>query len=165
MEPVEIARVTLPDEAALRAFGACLAPQLDRGDCLLLVGEIGAGKSVLSRTIIQTRLAAIDRMEDVPSPTFTLVQTYALDTVELWHCDLYRLTQPEEIDALGLEDAYAAAITLIEWPDRLGDSMPPDALVVALHIPENTPGQRTMTLTALGPGWAPRLAPCLDLAA
>lgn len=165
MEPSRIARLTLPDEARLRAFGACLAPLLKGGDAILLVGEIGAGKSVLSRAIIQTRLTALDRMEDVPSPTFTLVQTYELDDVALWHCDLYRLTDPAEIEALGLDEAFETAITLIEWPDRLGDHVPPEALVIDLKIPEHAPDSRDMTLTALGPGWSARLTPCLDLAA
>lgn len=164
MLPAPFATIHLPDETRTKAFGACLAPVLRAGDSLLLVGEIGAGKSVLSRAIIQTRLAELDRVEDVPSPTFTLVQTYDLDTMELWHCDLYRLVDPGEIHALGLEDAYPQAITLIEWPDRLGADLPPNALIVSLQTPENGQG-RTLTLTDLGSDWAARLAPCLERAA
>jgi tRNA threonylcarbamoyladenosine biosynthesis protein TsaE len=165
MEPTEIARLTLPSESSLCAFGACLAPLLSVGDTLLLVGEIGAGKSVLCRAIIQTRLAALNRAEDVPSPTFTVVQTYDLGTVDLWHCDLYRLERPEEGDALGLEEAYASAITLIEWPDRLGDRLPPEALVIDLTIPTDAPDGRAITFTAMGSGWASRVTPCLERAA
>lgn len=161
MSPAPFATIHLPDEARTQVFGACLAPLLRAGDSLLLVGEIGAGKSVLSRAIIQTRLAALGRIEDVPSPTFTLVQTYDLGSVELWHCDLYRLTDPGEIEALGLSEAYEEAITLIEWPDRLGADLPRDALVVSLQSPETGQG-RTLALTDLGTGWATRLAPCLD---
>lgn len=164
MSPAPFATISLPDEASTQAFGACLAPLLGAGDSLLLVGEIGAGKSVLSRAIIQTRLAALDRLEDVPSPTFTLVQTYDLGPVELWHCDLYRLVDPGEIDALGLDDAYTLAITLIEWPDRLGADLPQNALVLTLR-PADTGEGRTLTLTELGGSWTARLAPCLRQAA
>jgi len=165
MEPTRIAQLTLSDEARTRAFGTCLAPLLQAGDVVLLVGEIGAGKSVLSRAIIQTRLAMSGRMEDVPSPTFTLVQTYDLDDATLWHCDLYRLTEPGEVEALGLDEAFATGITLIEWPDRLGDQVPPRALVVQLTSPETAPDSRHMTLTGIGPDWAERLTPCLEPAA
>lgn len=165
MSPPAFARLTLPDEDSTRAFGTCLAPHLRPGDAVLLVGEIGAGKSVLSRAIIQTRLADLDRIEDVPSPTFTLVQTYDLKVCELWHCDLYRLDDPQEIDALGLEEAFVSAITLIEWPDRLGSDLPPSALVITLRAGGSAGAGREMTLTDLGGDWAARLAPCLEVAA
>lgn len=165
MSPPAFARLTLPDEDSTRAFGTCLAPQLRPGDAVLLVGEIGAGKSVLSRAVIQTRLGLLGRMEDVPSPTFTLVQTYDLQSCELWHCDLYRLNDPQEIDALGLEEAFAQSITLIEWPDRLGADLPPAALVISLRADGASGAGREMTLTDLGGDWAVRLAPCLKVAA
>jgi tRNA threonylcarbamoyladenosine biosynthesis protein TsaE len=110
------------DETA--RLGAWLAPRLQVGDCLLLTGPIGAGKSHLARTIIQTRLG---QAEDVPSPTFTLVQSYQAD-VEIWHADLYRLSHPDEVLELGLETAFETAITLIEWPDRLGRFTPTGAI-------------------------------------
>jgi tRNA threonylcarbamoyladenosine biosynthesis protein TsaE len=165
MSPEPFAHLTLTDEDSTRAFGACLAAVLRPGDAILLVGEIGAGKSVLSRAVIQARLAALGRIEDVPSPTFTLVQTYDLETCELWHCDLYRLRDPQEIDALGLAEAWTTGIVLIEWPDRLGADVPPGALVIALRAtgPEDT--SRNMRLTDLGGDWVARLAPCLDRAA
>jgi len=107
-----------------------LAPLLRAGDCVLLSGPIGAGKSHFARALIRARLG---RMEEVPSPSFTLVQTYAAD-VEIWHADLYRLTHPDEVLELGLEAAFATAICLVEWPDRLGQLAPPDALHVSLAV-------------------------------
>ncbi|MDB4112342.1 tRNA (adenosine(37)-N6)-threonylcarbamoyltransferase complex ATPase subunit type 1 TsaE, partial [Yoonia sp.] len=79
----------LPDEAATAAFATQVAPLLSAGDVLLLEGEIGAGKSAFARALIRARLG---RMEDVPSPTFTLVQIYEAPDGDIWHCDLYRLT-------------------------------------------------------------------------
>lgn len=105
-----------------------LAPLLAAGDCLLLSGPIGAGKSHFARALIRARLG---RMEEVPSPSFTLVQTYP-DSPEIWHADLYRLSHPDEVLELGLDDAFATAICLVEWPDRLGRLTPPDALTLTL---------------------------------
>ena len=119
----------LPDEAATTRLGALLAGWLGPGDCLLLEGPIGAGKSHLARALIQTRLG---RAEEVPSPSFTLVQTYEADGVEIWHADLYRLSHPDEALELGLSEAFDAAITLIEWPDRLGSAAPKTALRLVL---------------------------------
>lgn len=115
----------LADDAATTRLGAWLAPRLRAGDCLLLEGPIGAGKSHLARAIIRARLG---RMEDVPSPTFTLVQSYEAEGVEIWHADLYRLGHPDEAFELGLEEAMINAITLIEWPERLGNAAPRDAI-------------------------------------
>src|SRR5210317_2389261 len=92
----------LPDEAATATLAARMAPLLAKGDTLLLEGDIGAGKSAFARALIRARLG---RMEDVPSPTFTIVQTYEADDGDIWHCDLYRLTHPDEAFELGLEDA------------------------------------------------------------
>jgi tRNA threonylcarbamoyladenosine biosynthesis protein TsaE len=76
--------------------------------------------------------ARLGRMEDVPSPSFTLVQTYDADGVEIWHADLYRLSHPDEVLELGLDDAFATSICLVEWPERLGSHLPPDALHLRL---------------------------------
>uniref|UniRef100_UPI00286C803C tRNA (adenosine(37)-N6)-threonylcarbamoyltransferase complex ATPase subunit type 1 TsaE n=1 Tax=Tabrizicola sp. TaxID=2005166 RepID=UPI00286C803C len=81
------------------------------------------------RALIQTRLG---RAEDVPSPTFTLVQTYDGGGVEIWHTDLYRLSHPDEVWELGLRDAFSTAICIVEWPDRLGRHLPQDALRISL---------------------------------
>ena len=123
--PIQIA---LPQETDTAALAARLAPLLRPGDTLLLDGAIGAGKSAFCRALIRTRLG---RMEDVPSPTFTLVQTYEDPAGDIWHCDLYRLTHADEIFELGLEEAFSTAICLIEWPDRLGADAPDGALKLA----------------------------------
>lgn len=119
----------LPDEAATTRLGQWLGHALGPGDCLLLEGPIGAGKSHLARALI---LARLGHAEDVPSPTFTLVQSYVAADVEIWHADLYRLSHPDEVLELGLEQAFETAITLIEWPDRLGKHRPATAIRLVL---------------------------------
>lgn len=120
-------QIILPDEAATLRFASAMAALLHPGDTILLQGPIGAGKSAFARGVIRARLG---RMEDVPSPTFTLVQTYEAPDGDIWHCDLYRLTNPDEVLELGLQDAFQTAICLIEWPDRLGRDAPQDALTL-----------------------------------
>lgn len=120
----------LPTETETARLGARLAGLAQPGDAILLEGPIGAGKSSLARAFIRARLG---REEDVPSPTFTLVQVYDADGVEIWHADLYRLTHPDEVWELGLDAAFDTAITLVEWPDRLGRHLPPDALRIRLE--------------------------------
>lgn len=143
----------LPSEEATEALGRLLAGHLFPGDTLLLAGPIGAGKSHLSRAIIRARLG---RMEDVPSPTFTLVQTYDDPAGDIWHADLYRLSHPDEVRELGLEDAFATAICLVEWPERLGRHLPDNAIHLSLS-PEND-GRRALISFAD----RPQLAEALD---
>lgn len=119
----------LPDDAATTRLGELLASLLQAGDSVLLTGDIGAGKTHLCRALIRARLG---RNEDIPSPTFTLIQTYDADGTELWHADLYRLSHPDEALELGLDAAFETAICLVEWPDRLGDLAPADALHIGL---------------------------------
>lgn len=104
---------------------ARLAQQLGPGDVILLSGDVGAGKTHFARSLIQ---ALLTEHEDVPSPTFTLVQTYETVGADIWHADLYRLTSLQEVEELGLIDAFETAICLVEWPDRLGALAPPSAL-------------------------------------
>lgn len=143
----------LATEQDTTRLGHWLADHLRGGDCLLMQGAIGAGKSHLARAFIQARL---QRAEDVPSPTFTLVQTYQAD-VEIWHADLYRLTHPDEVLELGLADAFEDAICLVEWPDRLGHLAPPDALRLSLTNEGNgrraTLSGRADLLAALARDW------------
>ncbi|SLN24271.1 tRNA threonylcarbamoyladenosine biosynthesis protein TsaE [Pseudoruegeria aquimaris] len=115
----------LPDAEAAAALAERLAPSLGGGDCLLLSGPVGAGKSHFARHVI---LALLPEPEDVPSPTFTLVQTYETPAFDIWHCDLYRLSGPEDAFELGLDDAFDTALCLVEWPDRLGAYIPRNAL-------------------------------------
>lgn len=135
-----------------------LGARLVAGDTLLLEGAIGAGKSHFCRGLIQSRLEALGRVEDVPSPTFTLVQVYDAGPVEIWHADLYRLGGPDEVAALGLDDAFEAAICLVEWPDRLGDACPPGALAVTLSPAPDGDAARDATISASAARWAPVLS-------
>lgn len=154
MSPARL-RIPLPSAEATAGLGAFLAPRLKPGDTLLLSGPIGAGKTHLARALIQARLAATGRCEDVPSPTFTLVQTYDAGSTEIWHADLYRLTDSSEIAELGLEEAYDTAICLVEWPDRLGPDTPADALHIDLAM---TPDGLARTAELHGPArWSPLL--------
>ena len=107
------------DETALVARK--LASKLCLGDVVLLRGDLGAGKSVFARALIQ---ALCGEETIVPSPTFTLVQTYKASEFTLWHFDLYRLNSPEEVYELGIEEALRRGVCLIEWPDRLGVHLP-----------------------------------------
>jgi tRNA threonylcarbamoyladenosine biosynthesis protein TsaE len=119
----------LPSDSATDALGRALARHLTKGDTVLLSGPVGAGKSHLARAFIRARMG---QDEDVPSPTFTLVQTYAHPDGDIWHADLYRLRHPDEVIELGLEDAFLSAICLIEWPERLGDLVPDRAISLSL---------------------------------
>ncbi len=128
--------ITLHSTAETEALAKRIARALRPGDVIFLDGPIGAGKTFFARAIIQERLRALGHMEDVPSPTFTLVQTYEAGPVEIWHADLYRLSGPGEVFELGLEDAFETAICLVEWPDRLGQHGPPDPFCLRF-----TPGE------------------------
>jgi len=138
-----------PDDTA--RLGRWLAGCLRPGDTVLLQGPIGSGKSHLARSVIQSWLG---RLEDVPSPTFTLVQTYGEGETEVWHADLYRLSHPDEVIELGLDDAFGRAVCLIEWPERLGGAMPSSAL--RLTFLQEGEGRRVI-LTG-SPDWAERLS-------
>jgi len=146
--PVDLT-LTSPDETA--AFATRLGRHLRGGDCLLLDGPIGSGKTHFARSLIQSLLEV---PEDVPSPTFTLVQTYDAPACEIWHADLYRLTSPDEIEELGLSEAFDTAITLVEWPDRLGELQPPTALHLSFATHPTQTGLRALTLSWTGGRWA-----------
>ena len=148
-----------PEETA--AIAAHLGAGLVAGDVVLLSGPVGAGKSLFARALIQARLAELGRFEDVPSPSFTLVQTYDLDRVEIWHADLYRLSDPHEALELGLEQAFDEAICLVEWPERIGAYCPSSALHLTLE-PCADPDARTLHFTATAPRWTAPLRALSD---
>ena len=99
-----------------------------RGDVFALFGTLGMGKSLLSRAFIQNLTPA----EDVPSPTFTLVQTYATQNFDVFHFDLYRIKSAEEIFELGIEEAMYEGVCLIEWPEKMGAYLPRKAFIVKI---------------------------------
>ena len=144
--------LTLSSQADTERLAVALAPHLGAGDLVALSGDLGAGKSVFARALIGARLAALGRAEAIPSPTYTLVQVYDLDTVELWHADLYRLGDAGELVELGLADAFDQAICVVEWAERLGSEMPVRVLCVTLAAGADE-AARTVEIEARGPGW------------
>jgi tRNA threonylcarbamoyladenosine biosynthesis protein TsaE len=141
--------LTLADPEATAALGAALAEVLRAGDVVALSGALGAGKSTLVRGALRT----LGWAGEVPSPSFTLVQDYAVEP-PVWHVDLYRLERPEEALALGLFETEAAL--LIEWPERLGTWLPADALRLTLEGMGDAPRRLTW---AAGPAWEGRWPP------
>ncbi|QQG36271.1 MAG: tRNA (adenosine(37)-N6)-threonylcarbamoyltransferase complex ATPase subunit type 1 TsaE [Micavibrio aeruginosavorus] len=137
---------TSHSEAETARLAARMATNLMPGDMLCLHGALGVGKSVFARALIRA-LAGNPALE-VPSPTFTLVQTYDTAKGPLWHFDLYRLQAPEEIYELGWEDAMAEAIILIEWPQRIQSLLPPERLDI--HLSETSGGGRLLQLDLIG---------------
>jgi tRNA threonylcarbamoyladenosine biosynthesis protein TsaE len=151
----------LADLEATARLAAALAPNLGAGDVVALEGTLGAGKTAFARALIRARLG--DETVDVPSPTFTLVQLYDdRSGITLWHFDLYRLKDSDEVLELGWDDSRDA-VSLVEWPDRLGDLAPRDRLVVHL-APGEADGARRATLIGHG-DWARRLADLRSLLA
>lgn len=120
----------LPDPAATDRLGAIFADFAQLGDVLLLSGDLGAGKTHFARAFILSRLARDGVVEDVPSPTFTLVQSYPTASFDIIHADLYRLGSVQDLTELGLMDGATDAVTLIEWPERMGSAVP----VSGLHL-------------------------------
>lgn len=150
--------VTLADEAATQALARRLAQVAQAGDVIALHGDLGAGKTSLARAFVR---ALAGEEEEVPSPTFTLAQIYdwpggSPDGGTVWHFDLYRLEKPEDALELGIEEAFADGVSLIEWPDRLGPWLPRDRLDLRLTAGP-AEGSRQAELTAMGHRWSKRL--------
>jgi len=137
--------ISLPDAASTDALGARLSSALLPGSVVLLFGDLGAGKSSLARAAI---LGALDHEQAVPSPTFTLIQEYETAQGRIVHSDLYRLADVDELEELGLEEAFEAAAVLVEWPERLEGAVPDDRLEVHLAIDGEG---RMARLVATGP--------------
>lgn len=131
-------------------LGAQVAARLRPGEAVCLWGALGAGKTTLARGLIR---ALTHPDEEVPSPTFTLVQSYD-GRLRTAHFDLYRLKEPEEAFELGLDEALAEGAAVIEWPERLSGALPPDRLDIEIIIPETGRGRR-LRLTGHG-AWAGR---------
>ncbi|MGE3292693.1 MAG: tRNA (adenosine(37)-N6)-threonylcarbamoyltransferase complex ATPase subunit type 1 TsaE [Geminicoccaceae bacterium] len=151
-------RLILPDLAATRALAARLARLLRPGDLVLLQGDLGAGKTEFARAVIRALAGA---PITVPSPTFTILQTYELPGLELGHADLYRIADPGELIELGLEECLKQGALLVEWPDRAATLWPAERLVIALAAAPDDPDAREATLTGSG-RWAGLIATLAD---
>ena len=147
-------QIDLPSLGATKDLAVRIARCLRVGDIVALRGPLGAGKTTLARHIIQT-LGWTD--SEIPSPTFTLAQLYDLPNFTLWHFDLYRLDNPEDAFELGIEDAFATGVSLIEWPERFGDYLPVRRLDVRLSFKAKDDA-RHVELCG-DPSWADRLEP------
>jgi tRNA threonylcarbamoyladenosine biosynthesis protein TsaE len=143
----------LPDLAATESLAARLATIARPGDCILLEGPLGAGKTAFARAFLRT--AANNPTMEVPSPSFTLVQIYDTDRGPVFHYDLWRLDGPDSLTELDWDDALDG-IVLVEWPERLGPLRPKDALTLTLRLLDNDAREATIT------GWDDRLKPLLQ---
>ena len=141
--------ILLKTEEDTESLARKLAGVAAAGDVVLLEGPIGAGKTHFARALIQSLLRI---PEDIPSPTFTLVQTYDAPDFEVWHADLYRLSHPDEVIELGLIAAFETALCLVEWPDRLGDLAPENALRLTFSY-DQAENARQLRITCRDPRW------------
>ncbi len=152
----------LPDLAATAALAGRLARLVRAGDVIALGGDLGTGKTSFARAFINALPRAAEaeggaaEPEEVPSPTFTLLQIYRRRPADVWHFDLFRLERPEEAWELGIEDAFAEAISLIEWPERLGSLLPAARLDLLLRFGSRSESRHAVLVA--GNGWSDRLA-------
>ena len=126
----------LQNEAETAAFGAKIATIVQKGDVICLIGPLGAGKTCFARGFVRAAKGAAPGAE-IPSPTFTLVQTYEAPEVTIWHFDFYRIESPEEVYELGVEEAFDTGVSLIEWPEKASSLLPAERLEISLS-PEGT---------------------------
>lgn len=148
-----LTEIALPDERDTIALGRALAEIARAGDVIALNGPLGAGKTTLARGFI-TALTSVE--EDVVSPTFTLVQVYDAQIAPIWHFDLYRLTQVQDVLELGWDEALSGGISVVEWPERLGALLPRNRLDVVLSTHTGT-NERRAALHG-GAQWKDRIA-------
>lgn len=147
----------LSDEEQTQRLAARLSRAVHAGDIVALSGDLGAGKSTFARALIRERMS--DKNLEVPSPTFTLVQSYEPDDgAPLLHTDLYRLSGPEDVEDLGLDDEMAGSILLVEWPDRMPQDWWHSALRIDLRLAESGNGTgRSVTFSSQDSAWQNRL--------
>ena len=143
----------LVDEAETQRAGAALARLLRGGDVVTLSGPLGIGKTTLVRALLH----ALGHIGEVPSPTFAIVQPYDELALPVWHCDLYRIDDPAELDELGLETILGDGALLVEWPERAGEAAWPQALNLSLDFAEGGARSLTARVPAAWEGrWPPR---------
>ena len=118
-------------EAEMSSVAAAIAPLLKTGDVIALEGTLGAGKTTFVRALVRYLL---NNEVDVPSPTFTLLQTYDTPILTLYHFDFYRLKKPEEAYEIGIEDAFDGGVSLIEWPQKIGSLLPKNHKTLTFEI-------------------------------
>lgn len=134
-------------EADLARLAEMIALKVQAGDAVALHGDLGAGKTTFARALIRALLAEPEA--EVPSPTFGIVQPYATPRLAVAHFDLYRLSGPDDLLEVGFDDAVAAGLVIVEWPERALSALPRDRLDIAL-TPEADASLRSVTLTASG---------------
>jgi tRNA threonylcarbamoyladenosine biosynthesis protein TsaE len=143
--------IELPDEAATAHLARRLAPVLKPGDIVALRGDLGAGKTSFARALIRALSGADGAEREVPSPTFTLVQTYDTPAGRIHHFDLYRILSPDELTEIGWDEALADGIVLVEWPERAGTLLPPRRLDITLKF--DAQGESRRAMLRPGTGW------------
>lgn len=144
-------QLILKSEPETVALGAQIAELLRPGDLVGLAGNLGAGKTTLARALVRHLLPG----EEVPSPTFTLVQIYDVRQFKIWHTDLYRVKARSELRELGFEEALEDGVLLVEWPDRMGEDLPEDRLDVIMEVDDGAEDRR---VKLIGRGsWASRV--------
>jgi tRNA threonylcarbamoyladenosine biosynthesis protein TsaE len=149
-------RVALPDLAAMQTYGAAIAARVQAGDVVALTGGLGAGKTTLARAI----LAALGHAGEVPSPTFTIIETYEAPHLRLpvVHADFYRLRSPDEIAEIGLDDYREGAVLLAEWPDHAGGfDREPGCLAITLELVGESGAGGRIAIARGGADWVGRM--------
>ena len=135
-------------------IASLLAQSLKSGDTLLLSGDIGSGKTFFSRGLIQEMMKNQSvPVDEVPSPTFTIVQSYDGLSPIVWHLDLYRLSHHDELYELGLEDMLEKGICLIEWPSKMGINIPKRSMLISFDLENFIDEKRSISIELNGTGW------------
>lgn len=150
------ARLPLPDVAAAARYGAAIAARLRRGDVVALTGGLGAGKTMLARAI----LAGLGHEGEVPSPSFTIIETYAAPPLRLpvVHADFYRIEDPAELAEIGLDEYRDGAVLIAEWPDRVGGfASEPGCLEIRLELVGESGAQGRIAIARGGADWLGRM--------